>query len=163
MGIAFFFCVVFIVCNVSSIVCVALCAVFCLGVVCYFVWYVNFCVLCHVVMRLTPSKNLLPVQLNNNNKHRLCGQVIRVPGYRSKGPGLDSRYYIFWEVVGLERGPLSLVSTTEELLGGKSRGSGLENREYNSTDTLWWTRNNPLSAKLGSNFAKIRRSLGRNN
>jgi hypothetical protein len=25
------------------------------------------------------------------------------------------RYQIFWEVVGLERGPLSLVSTTEEL------------------------------------------------
>jgi hypothetical protein len=32
--------------------------------------------------------------------------------------------------VGLERGPLSLVSTTEELLGRKSNGSGLENREY---------------------------------
>jgi hypothetical protein len=30
--------------------------------------------------------------------------------------GFDSRrYQIFWEVVGLERGPLSLVSTTEEL------------------------------------------------
>jgi hypothetical protein len=32
--------------------------------------------------------------------------------------------------VGLERGPLSLVSTTEELLGRKSGGSCLENREY---------------------------------
>jgi hypothetical protein len=31
--------------------------------------------------------------------------------------------------VGLERGPLSLVGTTEELLGRKSSGSGLENRE----------------------------------
>jgi hypothetical protein len=31
--------------------------------------------------------------------------------------GFDSqRYQIFWEVVGLERGPLTLVSTTEELL-----------------------------------------------
>jgi hypothetical protein len=31
-------------------------------------------------------------------------------------PGFDSRHYkIFWEVVGLERGPLSLVGTTEEL------------------------------------------------
>jgi hypothetical protein len=29
------------------------------------------------------------------------------------------RYQIFWEVVGLERGPLSLVSTTEELLDRK--------------------------------------------
>jgi hypothetical protein len=42
--------------------------------------------------------------------------------------GLDSRsYQIFWGVVGLERGPLSLVSTTEELLGRKSSDSGLEN------------------------------------
>jgi hypothetical protein len=47
--------------------------------------------------------------------------------------GLDSRrYHIFWEVVGLERGPLSLVSTTEELLERKSSGSGLEIREYGS-------------------------------
>jgi hypothetical protein len=29
--------------------------------------------------------------------------------------------------VGLERGPLSLVGTTEELLGRKSSCSGLEN------------------------------------
>jgi hypothetical protein len=32
--------------------------------------------------------------------------------------------------VGLERGPLSLMSTTEELLERKSSGSGLENRDY---------------------------------
>jgi hypothetical protein len=32
-----FFCDVFIVFNVSFIVCIALCAVFCLSVVCYFV------------------------------------------------------------------------------------------------------------------------------
>jgi hypothetical protein len=33
--------------------------------------------------------------------------------------------------MGLERGgPLSLVSTTEELLARKSSGPGLENREY---------------------------------
>jgi hypothetical protein len=32
--------------------------------------------------------------------------------------------------VGLERGPLSLASTTEEPLGRKSSGSALENREY---------------------------------
>jgi hypothetical protein len=45
--------------------------------------------------------------------------------------GFDSRrYQIFWEVVGLEQGPLSLVSTTEELLERKSSGSGLESREY---------------------------------
>jgi hypothetical protein len=48
---------------------------------------------------------------------RLCGLVVRVPGYRSRDPEFDSRrYQIFWEVVGMERGPLSLVRITEELL-----------------------------------------------
>jgi hypothetical protein len=47
---------------------------------------------------------------------RLCGLVVRVPGYRSRGPGIDSRrYQIFWEVVGLERGPLSLMKIIEKL------------------------------------------------
>jgi hypothetical protein len=36
--------------------------------------------------------------------------------------------------VGLERGPLSLVSTSEEQLGRKSSGSDLESREYGSRD-----------------------------
>jgi hypothetical protein len=45
----------------------------------------------------------------------LCGLVVRVPGYRSRGSGFDSHQYpIFWEVVGLERSPLSLVSVIEE-------------------------------------------------
>jgi hypothetical protein len=34
------------------------------------------------------------------------------------------RHQIFREVVGLERRPLSLVSTIDELLGRKSSGSG---------------------------------------
>jgi hypothetical protein len=51
---------------------------------------------------------------------RLCGLVVRVPGYRSRGSGFDSRcYQIFWEVVGLERGQLSLVRIIEELLERK--------------------------------------------
>jgi hypothetical protein len=45
--------------------------------------------------------------------------------------GFDSRHcQIFREVEGLEWGPLSLVSTTEELLGRNSSGSDLESREY---------------------------------
>jgi hypothetical protein len=32
--------------------------------------------------------------------------------------------------VGLERGPLSFVSTTQELRGSKNSGSGQESREY---------------------------------
>jgi hypothetical protein len=49
---------------------------------------------------------------------RLCGLVVRVLGYRSRGPGFNARA-LQKKVVGLERGPLSLVSTTEELLGRK--------------------------------------------
>jgi hypothetical protein len=37
------------------------------------------------------------------------------------------RYHIFSAVVGLERGPLSLVRINEVLLERKSSGSGLEN------------------------------------
>jgi hypothetical protein len=51
---------------------------------------------------------------------RLCGLAVRVPGYKYRGPGFDSRrYQIFWEAVGLERGPLSLVRIIEELLERK--------------------------------------------
>jgi hypothetical protein len=39
------------------------------------------------------------------------------------------------KVVGLEWGPLSLVSTTEGLLGRNSSGFGLEIREYASRDS----------------------------
>jgi hypothetical protein len=59
----------------------------------------------------------------------LCGLVVRVPGYRSRGLGFDSRrHQIFWEVVDLKRGPLSLLRIMQELLEWKSKGSGLENR-----------------------------------
>jgi hypothetical protein len=47
-------------------------------------------------------------------------------------------YQIFWEVVGLEQCPLSLVSTIEEQLGRDSSSSGLENREYGRGDPLHW-------------------------
>jgi hypothetical protein len=78
---------------------------------------------------------------NSKYKNRVCGLVVRVPGYTSKGPGFDSRrYQAFWEIIGLERGPLSLVSTIEELLGRNNSGSGLENRESGRGDPLRWPR-----------------------
>jgi hypothetical protein len=49
------------------------------------------------------------------------GQTSRLQIQRSR---FDSRrYQIFWEVVGLEWDPLSLVSTTEELLDRKVAAS----------------------------------------
>jgi hypothetical protein len=53
--------------------------------------------------------------------------------------GFDfQRYHIFWEVVGLEQCPLSLVNTIEELLEKKSSGSGLENWDYGRRDSSRW-------------------------
>jgi hypothetical protein len=68
---------------------------------------------------------------------RLCGLVVRVPGYRYRGLRFQSRgYQIFREVVGLERGPFNRVSIIEELLERKSSGSGLECREYGCGNLL---------------------------
>jgi hypothetical protein len=67
---------------------------------------------------------------------------IQRPGFYCR------RYQIFWEVVCLERGPLSLVSTTEELLGRKSNGSGIENREYGRRNPSRWPRNTFYPQKL---------------
>jgi hypothetical protein len=53
------------------------------------------------------------------NIDRLCDLVVRVLGYRSGGPGSIPGTTRKKNVVGLERGPLSLVSTTEKLLDRK--------------------------------------------
>jgi hypothetical protein len=82
---------------------------------------------------------------------RLCVLVIRVPGYRSRGPGsgFDSQpYHIYWEVVGLERGPLSVVNTIEQLLCRKNSGFGLENRDFGLRDPSCWPRGTLYPLKL---------------
>jgi hypothetical protein len=53
------------------------------------------------------------------------------------------RHQIFWEVLGLERGPLSLVNATEELLGRNDSGSGLENRDYGRRGSAALTTRHP--------------------
>jgi hypothetical protein len=58
----------------------------------------------------------------------------------------------------LERGPLSLMSTIEELLERKSSGSGIRTWEYGRRDPPRWPHDT-LSAKVGSNFADKCQSL----
>jgi hypothetical protein len=53
------------------------------------------------------------------------------------------------------------VSTTEELLGRKSSGSGLENREYGRRDPSRWPLGTLYPQNVGTDFVDKRRSLGR--
>jgi hypothetical protein len=55
---------------------------------------------------------------------------LQIRKFQVRFPGTTRK-----KVVGLERGSLSLVSTTEELLGSNSSGSGLESREYGRRDS----------------------------
>jgi hypothetical protein len=60
--------------------------------------------------------------------------------------------------VGLERSPLSLVSTIEELLGRKSSGSGLESRDYGPSLSLYQQKLALTSLTSGSRSVGIVRS-----
>jgi hypothetical protein len=64
---------------------------------------------------------------------RLCGLVVRGPGYRTGDPGSIPGATRFSEQWVCNGGSPSLVSTIEELLGKRS-GYSLENREYGSRD-----------------------------
>jgi hypothetical protein len=91
----------------------------------------------------------------------LRGLVVRVPGYRSRDIGFDSRrYQIVSEVVDLERGPLSLVRITEELLDWKSSSYGSGKSRITGVLIRCADYATPSISKFGTNFADIRRSLG---
>jgi hypothetical protein len=75
--------------------------------------------------------------------------------------GFDSRrYQIFWEVVGLKRDPLSLVSTIEELLGRKHSSCGLYNRDYGRRRSVALITPHSVFTKVSTNFGDKRLSFG---
>jgi hypothetical protein len=75
--------------------------------------------------------------------------------------GFDSRRYHNVWVVGLEWGPLSLVSTTEELLGRKSSVFSLENWDYGRRDSSRWPRGTLYPQKLAlTSLTSGGRSIG---
>jgi hypothetical protein len=83
---------------------------------------------------------------------------------RIQRSGFGSRHYqiFFWVVVGLERGPLSLVMIIVELFQGNS-GPGLENRKLTTVgESLRWPRDilYPLKLVLTS-LTSGGRSVGR--
>jgi hypothetical protein len=83
---------------------------------------------------------------------RLCGLVVRVSGYVSRGLGFDSRRcQIFWEAVGLKQGSLSLVRIFEELFRWKSSCSGLQYRDYRPWVFIALTTRHQLRTKIGIN------------
>jgi hypothetical protein len=84
------------------------------GDVLYFLWGTNWIYTCYL-------EEIRPALWSSGHSSWL---QIKRSGFESR------RYQIFWELVGLEWSPLSLVSTIEELLGRKSMGCGLENQEY---------------------------------
>jgi hypothetical protein len=62
-----------------------------------------------------PLKHLYTFGTQVHAVDSLSGVVVS--NYRPRCPGFDSqRWNIFYVVVGLERGPLSLVTKNEELL-----------------------------------------------
>jgi hypothetical protein len=64
------------------------------------------------------KRDLIKMCVGHKDDH-FCGLVVRVHGYRPRVPGFDSRSYQIFVVVGLERGPPSLVRINEELLERK--------------------------------------------
>jgi hypothetical protein len=116
-----------------------------IGDVLCFLWGTNWIYICYV------EESRPPLWSSGQS----CGLQTQRSGFGSR------LYQIFWGVVGLERGPLNLVSSIEELLEWKSSGSGLENREYSRRNPSYWPRGTHYPQTLALTFAaSCGRSVG---
>jgi hypothetical protein len=114
-------------------------------------WPVNITVLQPTRLPRAPGHTLYGMifQWSVRVDDRIRSIVVRVSSYRSRDPGFDSRsYQIFWEIVGPERVPLSLVSITGELLKWKSSGSGSRKSRLTAWGRLRWPRDTLYPQKL---------------
>jgi hypothetical protein len=75
--------------------------------------------------------------------------VVRVPVYRSRGPGsFRGATRFFWEVVGLERVHLASWMQLRSCLKEKNSGSGLGDWDYGCRDPSCWPRDTLYPQKL---------------
>jgi hypothetical protein len=97
-------------------------------------------------LNIARSLILSLIPLFHKNKIKLAITMLdSLCGLEVKGSGsIPGATRFFWEVMGLERGPLSLMSTTEELLGRESSESCLEIQQYGSRDPSRWPRGSSI-------------------
>jgi hypothetical protein len=89
------------------------------------------------------------ISTNTRVHYRLCDLVVTVRSYKFRSSGFDSRrYHIMWEILGVERGSLSLVRLTEEQLGRSISGSAVEERDSRPYGSVALTTQRPLPAKV---------------
>jgi hypothetical protein len=111
-----------------------------LTVSCFKPWYVKLTGIPFLILPYNKVSSFMCHYKCSPPHQRVTGLVNNWPPLWSSGQSSwlqiqrswfgSRRYQILWEVVGLERGPLNLVSTTGQLLEWKNSGSGLESREY---------------------------------
>jgi hypothetical protein len=77
--------------------------------------------LCHQIFLALYIGASTPVDIKTDVQYLRTASVVYCQSswLQIRRPGFDSRHYQKKKVVGLERGPLSLVSTTEEILDRK--------------------------------------------
>jgi hypothetical protein len=80
---------------------------------------------------------------------RLCGLVVKSFWVQTQRSRVRfPRFQIFWEAAGLQRGPLSLVRTTEELLEEKVSAAVYKTEINDRGNPLRWPRDTLYPQKL---------------